>query len=156
MKDNSKKQLVIEQLTETLNKFNSIKNIPVPKSGWIRAIRKSLGMTITQLAKKLKVSTERISYLEKNEVLGAVTINSMRKVANELNCVFVYGIVPRESLKQIIVNRAKIVAKKIIKNSSHSMLLEKQNLSENGEKNMYDSKLDELIKTLPKHLWEDL
>ena len=153
---NNKKQLVIEQLTETLNKFNSIKNIPIPKSGWIRAIRKSLGMTITQLAKKLKVSTERISYLEKNEVLGAVTINSMRKVANELNCVFVYGIVPRESLKQIIVNRAKIVAKKIIKNSSHTMLLEKQNLSENDEKNMYNIKLDELINTLPKYLWEDL
>ncbi len=153
---NNKKQLVIEQLTETLNKFNSIKNIPIPKSGWIRAIRKSLGMTITQLAKKLKVSTERISYLEKNEVSGAVTINSMRKVANELNCVFVYGIVPRESLKQIIVNRAEIVAKKIIKNSSHTMLLEKQNLSEDDEKNMYNIKLDELINTLPKYLWEDL
>lgn len=156
MDKNNKKQLIIEQLTETLDKFNSIKNIPVPKSGWIRAIRKSLGMTITQLAKRLKVSTERISYLEKNEASGSVTINSMRKVANQLDCIFVYGIVPRENLKQIITKRAESVAKKIINNSSHTMILEKQNLPENEEKNMYNSKVKELINSLPKYLWEDL
>ncbi len=155
MKDTNKK-LVIEQLTQTLNKFNAIKDIPVPKSGWVRAIRKSLGMNITQLAKRLKVSTERISYLEKNESSGAVTISSMRKVANQLDCVFVYGIVTRESLKSTITNQAKAVAKKIIKDSSHTMLLEKQNLSKNEEQSMYDSKVTELVNTLPKYLWADL
>ena len=150
------KKLIIEQLNQTLEKFSPIKDIPVPKSGWIRAIRTSLGMTLSQLAKRLNVSAERISRLEKSEISGAVTIASIRKVASELDCVFVYGIVPKVSLKNIITDRAKIIAKKIITDSSHTMLLEKQDLSKEERNNMYNAKVDELINTLPKYLWKDL
>lgn len=152
----NKKQLVIEQLDISLKKFNSVKNLSIPRSGWIRAIRTALGMTITQLAKRLSVSPNRVSVIELSEMSGAVTINTMKKIANQLDCAFVYGIVPRRSLKHMIKSRAMKVAKKIINDSSHTMLLEKQNLPPAQEKKMFNAKVKELSTKIPHYLWEEI
>ena len=39
-----------------------------PPKGWIRAIRDALGMTISQLAKRIGVAHTRIIAIEKDEV----------------------------------------------------------------------------------------
>ncbi|MBU1043273.1 MAG: mobile mystery protein A [Candidatus Omnitrophica bacterium] len=149
------KQLVIEQLDISLKKFNSAKCLEQPKSGWIKAIRTALGMTMTQLAKRLEVSTNRVSVIEQSEISGTLTINSMKKIANQLDCTFVYGVVPRQSLKHIIKSRAMKVAKKIINNSSHTMFLEKQVLPQAQEKKMFNTKVKELTTKIPHYLWEE-
>ena len=151
-----KKQLVIEQLDNSLKKFNPVKDLSIPKSGWVRAVRTALGMTITQLAKRLGVSPNRISVIEQSELSGAITINTMKKIADQLGCTFVYGVVPRKSLKHIIVSRAKKVAKKIIVDSSQTMFLEKQNLSQAQENKMFNEKVKELSTKIPHFLWEEI
>jgi len=55
-----------------------------------------------QLAKRLGVSPPRITQLEADEVKGRVTINTLRRSAEALDCVLVYGLVPRTSLEQMV------------------------------------------------------
>ncbi|MBF0252206.1 MAG: mobile mystery protein A [Candidatus Omnitrophica bacterium] len=152
----SKKALVIEQLDSTLSNYSAVKNITPPTKGWIKSIRKALGMTSTQLAKRLNVSSPRVSILEQSESSGALTLKTLRKVAQELDCLFVYALVPRESLRKSIEKQAYLLAKKIIKQSSQSMFLEKQALSQKEIDSMLQEKAKELSTTLPSYLWEKI
>src|SRR6187402_1933212 len=52
-----------------------------PPRGWLRAIREAIGMTAEQLASRREVATSRIYALEKAEVTGATTLNSLREAA---------------------------------------------------------------------------
>jgi len=152
----SKKALIIEQLDSTFKKFNEVKKLSPPEKGWVKAIRKALGMTSTQLAEKLNVSPPRISILESSETSGAVTIKTLRKVAEQLDCLFIYALVPRESLKNTIEKQAYLVAKKIIRQSSQTMFLEKQNIEKQEEDKMLKEKVRELTTEIPTYLWEKL
>ena len=149
------RQLVIQQLDVSLKKFNAVKHLERPKSGWIRAIRTALGMTTTQLAKRLELSPPRVSVIEQSEISGTLTINSMKKIAKQLGCTFVYGVIPRKSLKHTIKSRAMKVVRKIINNSSHTMFLEKQSLSQAQEKKMFNAKVKEMTAKIPPYLWEE-
>ena len=79
--------LTLHQFDQTLSQLKPLLNLPVPNTGWIRAIRESLGMTAKQLAKRLGVSPPRITQLEADETEGRVTINTLRRSAEALDCV---------------------------------------------------------------------
>lgn len=86
-------------------------NIKRPRHGWVRTIRKALGMTGLQLAKRLGVNRSRVVKIEEAELQDALTLCSLRNVANALNCELVYALVPKDSLQAIIKNQAKKVVK---------------------------------------------
>ena len=88
-------------------KFDILKNaiIDRPPQGWLKTIREFLGMTTTQLAKKLDITQPRIVNLEKNE--KNTKISTMERIADALNCDFVYAFVPRENIDNILYNQAK-------------------------------------------------
>lgn len=150
-----KKQLIREQLDKTLNKYKPLIHLSLPLKGWIRAIRYSLGISGRQLAKRLGVTKQRITLLEHDEVNGSATIRMMKRVANALDCVFVYGLVPRVSLEEAVRNRAKKIALKRINRVNQTMLLEDQNLSEIEMKNVLQKEINNIIKKLPKDLWDN-
>ena len=99
-----------------------------PARGWLCAVREALGMSGRQFARRLDVSAPWITALEKKELTGPVTINTMRQAAETLDCVFVYAVIPRESLADIVRRRAEVLAGKRLARVSHSMLLEAQQL----------------------------
>lgn len=107
-------------------KFEAFKQniIEIPAQGWLKTIREFLGMTTTQLAKKVEVSQPRIVNMEKNE--KNIKISTMEKVADALNCNFVYAFVPRENIDEIIYNQAKKRAMKILNKVNQNMGLENQ------------------------------
>ena len=109
-------------------KFDTLKKvvIEIPPQGWLRTIRELLGMTTTQFAKKIGVSQPRVFNMEKNE--KKLKISTMEKIADSLNCDFVYAIVPRENIDDIIYNQAKREALKILKNVNRNMGLENQSI----------------------------
>jgi predicted DNA-binding mobile mystery protein A len=148
------KRLVLEQLTDHVSRFECLKDTPPPVKGWIRAIRKALGMTGVQLAKRLAVSAPRVAVLEKAEVSGSATIRSMRLAAEALDCVFVYALVPRSSLKESIRRQAQEVARARLKRSSHTMLLEDQQLPDEAMRKAFDAAVEALIESMPANLWE--
>ena len=95
-----------------------------PQQGWLKTIREFLGMTTTQLAKRLEVSQPRIVAMEKNE--RNVKISTMERIADVLNCDFSYAFVPRENIDDIIYNQAKKKAQKILDKVNKNMGLENQ------------------------------
>ena len=116
----------------------------------IRAIREALGMSGVQFAKRLGVSPQRVATLEKAEVTGAVTIRSMRQAAEALDCVFVHALVPRSSLKDTVRRQALEVARERLKHTSHTMLLEDQQLSKEKMRKALDAAVEELVDAMPK------
>jgi len=149
------KKLAREQLDKTLKHFDFLKTVATPRKGWIRAIRDTLGMTGEQLAKRLGVNQQRVARIEQDEKLGKVTLNTMKSTANALNCVFVYGIVPGDSLEQTVRNQAEKVAKKRMSRSNQMMRLEKQELSQNEKSNTLKELTKEITEAMPKILWDE-
>lgn len=149
------KKLAREQLDETMKSFGPLKAVSTPGKGWIRAIRDTLGMTGKQLAKRLGVNQQRVARVEQDEALGKVTLNTMQNIAEAMGCVFVYGIVARDSLEQIIKRQAEIVAKNRMDRSNQMMRLEKQELSAAEKAKAMQVIIDEIVETIPRSLWDE-
>lgn len=151
----SKTKLMREQLEKTLRKFEPLKNSSPPVKGWIRAIRDALGMNGRQLADRLGEHRSRTKQIEKQELTGSLTLKTMRKTAESLDCIFVYGFVPRTSLEETVHFRAKQVAARRLARASHLMGLEDQALNTTENKKVLSEMVDELVDTLPSYLWNE-
>lgn len=149
------KTLARRQLDETLKLFGPLKTVIPPRKGWIRAIRDAIGMTGGQLAQRLNVNKQRVSRIEQDEKLGKVTLKTLRSVAEAMDCIFVCGFAPRDSLEQTVRNQAKSVAKKRMARSNQMMRLEKQELSEEEKGKALKTLIGEIISTMPKSLWDE-
>ncbi len=150
-----KKQKIIirEQLDDTLSRFSTIASVNRPMKGWIRAIRDVLGMNMRQFADRLGVSKSRIPRIEQDEITGSLTLKTMNRVADKLDCVFVYGFVPRTSLDDTVRKQAAIVAQKRMNRLMHTMSLEAQGLSSKNVKKAFNNMVEEIIDS-PSMLWE--
>jgi len=95
-----KTKLARRQLDAKLECFRPLRDIKPPRKGWIRAIRDALGMTGEQLARRIGANKQRVARIESDESQGRVTIKTLTRVAEGLDCVFVYGFVPRTSLEE--------------------------------------------------------
>jgi len=150
------KKLIQEQLDATLARLACMRDVQRPAKGWLRAIREALGMSGRQFARRLGVSAPWITALEKKELTRSVTINTMRQAAESLDCVFVYAVIPRESLEAIVRKRAEVLAEKRLARVSHSMLLEAQQLSDTEQQKALKAEVEALIRDMPKELWDEL
>lgn len=74
-------------------------------TGWIKAIRISLGMSMQQLGNRLGVTRQTIHDLEKRETDGAITIKSLRQVGKALDMELVYGFVPKDGTLDALIDR---------------------------------------------------
>jgi len=149
------RNLAREQLDETLEQFFLLRAVTPPGKGWIRAIRDAIGMTGGQLARRLKVNKQRVSRIEQDEKLGNITLKTLRSVAEALNCEFVCGFVPRDSLEQTVRNQARSVAARRMERSNQTMRLEKQELSEKQKEKALEDLIGDITSTMPKSLWDE-
>jgi predicted DNA-binding mobile mystery protein A len=97
-----------------------------PRSGWIQAIRTGLGMSTTDLAKRLGVAPSTVLRIEKSEAAGTASLESLNKMAEALGCDFVYAFVPRQTLEQTVEDRAQQLARKKVMRTQRNMALEDQ------------------------------
>jgi predicted DNA-binding mobile mystery protein A len=148
-------KLQIEQLSAKMQAFADLKNIPAPGTGWIKAIRSSIGMSLVQLGSKLNIAKQNVQKIEKREVEGNITLNTLRDVAKALDMQLVYAFVPNEdSLDEMIDKKAKEVATKIVMRTSNSMKLEDQENTKQRLQKAIAERADELKRELPKILWD--
>ncbi len=150
----NKRKLIREQLDASLQRLSPLLVVTAPPKGWIRAIRDALRMTAKQLANRLGVAQQAVARIEKEELAGSVTIKTMRRIAECLDCVFVYGFVPRTSLEETVSRQAKKVAAQRLAQASQTMSLENQALSRRENEQALSDLVDELIRTLPSNLWD--
>ena len=148
-------QIATQQLSQYLNSIASFKAVKLPTKGWVRALRDGLGMSRRQLANRLDLSTSRIQRLEEDEVSGAVTIKTLRRTAEAMDCVFVYAMIPRESLDATIKKQASKKAIQYLQDSSHSMKLEDQAVSKKANKEMLETISNQIISKSARTFWDD-
>lgn len=153
MRKNTK--LMREQLEKTLRKFAPLMDSPPPAKGWIRAIRDALGMNGRQLADRLGDHRSRTMQIEQQEVNGSLTLKTVRRVADALDCVFVYCLVPRTDLEETVRNQAKQIALERLARASHTMKLENQALGKEENRKILHRMIEEIMYELPTNLWDE-
>jgi len=124
-----------------------------PSDGWIAAIRKSLGMSVRQLAERIGITQQSTARLETNEADDSITLKSLRKAAEALDCRVVYALIPNEgSLESTIRKQAIKKASELVKDVDHTMQLEAQGVGN------IDAKIKEMADDLAKNpnskLWD--
>ena len=142
-------------LDKRLARLRSGDELARPQKGWVRAIRDAIGMTAAQLAARLKVSQPRIADLEKAEVDGRLTLNSLERAAEAMGCTLVYALVPRRPLEELVQDRARQMADKTLARVDHTMRLEAQGVdSDAGEQDDVRARLAaKLVQDNIRSLW---
>jgi predicted DNA-binding mobile mystery protein A len=142
-------------LDQRFQEFRALKDPARPPKGWIRAIRDALGMTTAQYAKRLGVSQPRVVAIEKAETNKAITLKSLERAAEALNCRVVYFFVPETSLEETVRSQAEFVAARQLSALNQTMRLEDQSVHDKeARKIMRENLVRELVKH-PSRLWDD-
>lgn len=126
-----------------------------PPEGWLRTVRKALGMSGSQLAKKMKVTRGRIAQAELAERGGAATLKSMQSMAAAMGCRFVYAIVPPGHVEDLILAQARKKATTLVGTTSKHMALESQNLPDDKIADEVERLTRELAQGGSADLWND-
>jgi len=125
--------LATKQIETRLKKLRAILNETKVSPGWIYYIRHALQLTLENLAKRTNLTKASIQQMEKREAQGRITLATLKKLADSMDCEFVYAMVPRKEIKKILYEKAYMKAKQIIKNADVHMTLEDQRVREEME-----------------------
>jgi predicted DNA-binding mobile mystery protein A len=150
-----KKSLQLQQLNSKMLGFASLKQVAMPPTGWIKAIRTAIGMSMQQLGNKLNVSKQGIMDIEKREKDGSITIKSLREIARAMDMQLVYGFVPNDgSLDALIEKRATELATQIVMRTANTMKLEDQANSKKRIETAIRERAAAIKNEMPKMLWD--
>src|SRR5258706_9566393 len=143
-----------QQLEKSFDPLRSVGEVRRPNRGWVRAVREGLGMTNVELAKRMrKKAPQSIEDMQKSELTETIQIATLRKLADAMGCRLVYAIVPPKPLAEMRRDRARQIAQRLVKQTSHSMRLEAQGIDEAGEKRGSESLGEQNLAGDPKVLW---
>lgn len=151
VKDTAKRQY-IRLLDKAAKQLDGFQN---PREGWISTMRKALGMSAPELARRMGVTKPAIYQVERKELEGGVTLQHMEKLAEALGGRFVYAIVPESSVEDIIQEQARKKAEKIVTRASAHMALEKQSLPSEETRAEIERLAQELVRKPPSGFWGD-
>lgn len=146
-------QLLRQQLDQQFKEWQRVKYRPLPKKGWINLIRSAIGLSTRHLAKRAGVSQGQIVQFEQGELNETITLASLHKLAEAMDCHLVYGLIPKTSLDDIILQQAKKVAKNRVSRVSHSMTLEQQEVDEETQQQRITALTKELVQGPSKKIW---
>jgi predicted DNA-binding mobile mystery protein A len=147
--------LIRDQLTQNLVIFKDFGETRKPVKGWIRSVREALGMSGRQLAARMGVEPSRVTELEKAEAGGNVTLRSLQRAAEALDCRLVYALVPKTDLEETLRRQAYAAAARRLQRVSHTMRLEDQGLSVKDEGRLLEDQAEEFMRELPRWLWDE-
>ena len=151
----AKKSLQLQQLNDKMLRFASLRRVGVPPTGWIKAIRTALGMSMQQLGNKLSVTAQGIRDIENREKEGAITIKALRDIGKALDMTLVYGLVPNDdSLDALIERRAVQLANQIVMRTSNTMKLEDQENSKKRIEKAIKERAAIIKDEMPGILWD--
>ncbi|MBN9088050.1 MAG: mobile mystery protein A [Reyranella sp.] len=145
----------IRHLDRRLAAFRPLAHGARPPRGWLRAVRDALGMTTTQLARRLGVSQPRIVMLEQSEVSGSITLQTLQRAAEALGCRVVYALVPERPLADVVRQRAEAVADRQVAAVRHTMRLEGQGVDDKRAAGALRRRAVEQLLQRPARLWDE-
>ena len=149
------KKLMPDQMDISLKQFKSLGQVSRPPRGWIRAIRRAIGMSGPQLASRLGISPPGVFSMEASEASYKITLKTLNKAAAALDCTVVYALVPNTSLKKMVATQARNIAQALVRSVAHSMKIENQLPGPDALGRDTERITQELIDNLPSRLWNE-
>ncbi|MBI2996214.1 MAG: helix-turn-helix domain-containing protein [Candidatus Melainabacteria bacterium] len=148
-------------LDQISKKFKSLRNLPywlkqfLPVEDQIRMIRTALGITQSQLAKKLSFSSNvPIAKLENKEKENP-TIETLKKYAQALQCELLIRLIPKKEIKNLLKELAEKKAKEIVNISVANSAMELQKPDKKVIKEEVKRVKNEILEKRKSRLWED-
>jgi predicted DNA-binding mobile mystery protein A len=146
------------QLDDTYKDFYPlVKNLSGKSGGWIKEIRNAFGISSTQFAKLLGISSPAFLKLEASEEKQTIELQTLRRVAAAIDCQLVYAIVPSPefgSLESILKKQSLAAATKVVTRIAKTMALEDQAVREKELNRQIQELAEEMARSLDKRLWE--
>jgi predicted DNA-binding mobile mystery protein A len=129
---------------------------PRPPAGWLRAIREALGMTSGVLAERLGVTASGARKLEQAEAVDAITLGTLRRVAEALDCDLQYALVPRRPLREMRWQQALHLAQQWQQRAGRTMALEAQPVASPSaaSNERLEAMAQEILHTSGTRLWD--
>lgn len=143
------------RVNKAMDALQSFLKLPKPREGWIRTVRSALGMTGVQLSHNLNVSRSRVARVEQDELRGAVTLKTMQDMAEAMDCTFVYAIVPKGKVEDVIWQRALAKARQQVAEVGTHMALEGQTLAIDQTRFEEERVAKNMMARMPRDFWSD-
>jgi predicted DNA-binding mobile mystery protein A len=149
------RSLQLQQLNSKMKSYALLQKIPIPPTGWVKAIRVALGISAEQLGKKLGITRQGVMDMERREREGTITLKALQETAKALDMHLVYGFVPQdESLEDLIDRKARQLATEIVMRTSHTMKLEDQENSKKRIEKAIQERVNAIKDEMPRSLWD--
>ena len=142
-----------QRLDERLSPLDPADRFRAPPKGWVRAIREALGMSGVQMARRLKVRPQSVEALEKSEASGTISLKTLRRAAEALDCTLVYALVPNSSLEETVRTRARAIALRDLGRVAHTMKLEAQETGMADQEARVEAYIRNVLR--PRDLWNE-
>lgn len=151
MKDPKEQKLITKQVSRRLEDLRPLLTLTKGTSSWINYVRQGLGMGLSQLAARVGVAQSSISSSIKLEEEGRITLNTLKKIADAMECDLVYGFVPRKRMEDIVHDQALKKTLSLMNETESHMSLEDQKVLLDK-----DERLKELAeeRIYSKYLWD--
>jgi predicted DNA-binding mobile mystery protein A len=148
-----RKQQSRRSLDRQMAAYQSLAARPRPVLGWVRATRDALGMSGSDLARRMGIAQPNVAQLEKSETAGTIQLDTLRRAAAAMDCTLVYALVPNGSLDEIVHRRAREVAERDLSATDQSMRLEAQTPPIELRAGLVEDLAERLIDT--RRLWSE-
>ena len=100
------------------------------------------------------VSKMWVADLERLEAGGTTTLKTLRRAAEAMDCVLVYAVVPKTTLKETLLKQAREKVRQDMARASHTMALEAQTLAKGEAAKATETAAAALLDKMPKSLWD--
>lgn len=152
MKTPREQKIISRQVSRRLEELRSIKALTKGIDSWVDYVRAGLGMSLSQLAKRVGVAQSSLSGSIKLEKEGRISIGKLKEIAEAMDCELVYGFVPRKKIEDLMRDQAKKKTIGLMDQAETHMTLEDQKVT--LDKN---ERLKDLVeeKIYSKYLWDE-
>ena len=147
---------LIRQKTRQMDTILQSVEVPQrPRNGWLAAVRESLRMNKTQMAKRLGITSQSLAELEAAELKGSITLNRLQRAAAALDCELAYTLVPKKPLESMVSEQALRRAKQKLARINRSQALEAATIDEEALSAAIHDLAREFELERPADLWDE-
>lgn len=135
--------------------FPRMKPAAVPRAGWIRAIRDALGISQSQIARRVGVSRATVQQWERAEGHRRITVHSLDRVAHAMGCTVALAIVPKVgTLDDVRRRQARAKAIAIVKKEDAPDDPDSVTDLTAAQRRRIDRIVARLLRGSPRRLWK--
>jgi predicted DNA-binding mobile mystery protein A len=97
----------LAELDSQFREYAAHKQPTTPRAGWVKAIRLAIGMSSDTLGNRIGISGQGLRKLEMSEADRSITLKTLDRLADALDCDVQYILAPRTSLIDQLIEQAR-------------------------------------------------